>query len=247
MTNRTTATNYATEMVLANDNHHQWSLWDDSRLADYYYDHHSTNLSRKAGVRVPTPFLRDPYTRDIPSASQVILTKTHCLGYCDTCHHTELTAQYSSYAFEMGCRRLTMQYRKASEKNGTNLCRPKFALYHEPIHKIVHLMRNPFDNIVARMHMFVKKHRNAKKVDDLHDAPDYDSIFNDTHEGVAAWCEFVDDMFHHNLEGSTNETTLKQQADIDPDTMRWLKSIPCHSEVVCSFVCLYWRRFYRGH
>jgi hypothetical protein len=72
--------------------------------------------------------------------------------------------------------------------------------------KAIHLIRNPFDNLVGRMHLFNKHHVNDKSVP--HD-------FNTTQQGIISWCHYLDDKY-----------ATKEEKTILANYSR----VPCHAE-----------------
>lgn len=198
VTNVTTATNYDGEVLSE-------QIWP---------------LNRKGGGKgvggEDAPFLFSPH---LPIGDRYTLTKTHCEGrsYCDDCHHTQ--AVQDAMAFELGCRRADIDVRLPAVPERSNRCRAKDRhLYYSPrrVLKVVHLVRNPFDNVVARMHLGVELRRreperitrilsgreyalNGKGNKNLPDSSKIESLlgrFNDTRDGVLEWCNYVDSLFH---------------------------------------------------
>jgi Sulfotransferase domain len=114
------------------------------------------------------PFFRYP---DRPYSCHGILTKTHC-------HQDEVLSNNVSH-FMNSCR---MGNRNV---NGTQ----EEIVYavSTQVHSAVHLIRNPFDNIVARMHYKIKQWL-ASNSSKEHDLADYISF---TPEGLLHWCQYV--------------------------------------------------------
>jgi Sulfotransferase domain len=149
---------------------------------------------------VDGPFLRYP-TRRKPS--KYILTKTHCGGYCDSCRPAEM--DYES--FEAACR----TGRRIAE-NATSVR----SMYPPDVPKrAVHLVRNPFDNVVARYH-----HR-RKSWARLHD--DLLEVFNETRDGFRAYCA---DKDRRDLK--ENLSYFRELDDVQ--LFRAASQLPCHAE-----------------
>jgi hypothetical protein len=157
----------------------------------------------------PAPFVFSPHLR-LP---QYVLTKTHCVGFCDGCHHSTLT--YDVPSFQFGCM-------KASISRPPCWKERRFYSVND-VRKAVHLIRDPFDNVVARMHLHVQERRKDGTVP----SATLDQ-FNDTREGVAAWCQYVDAIFQ--TENPNGERESGGYTPISEVTMRQLKLVPCHSE-----------------
>lgn len=71
--------------------------------------------------------------------------------------------------------------------------------------RAVHLLRNPIDNMVGRMHLFNKHHR----ADRLND-------FNTSLVGIEAWCDYLDEKY-----------AAKESSH---EVLRNYSHVPCHAE-----------------
>lgn len=85
------------------------------------------------------------------------------------------------------------------------------------VHRAIHLIRNPFDNLVARLHMERKNWeaggatRNKDKL----------ANFTSDKSGLKAWCRYMD------------EKTMQQELEsrfIDDDLLEMQRKVPCHAE-----------------
>jgi len=126
--------------------------------------------------------------------SPVVLTKTHC------------NPRHSIANFESGCRTASKIF------NGKQI------KAHYPawlVEKVVHLLRSPFDNIVARMHLGVRKQRKKGLSEDIL------RTFKETREGVRSWCDFLD----HNFGGNVKSW-------VPPKDQYLLDRIPCYSDLL---------------
>lgn len=83
--------------------------------------------------------------------------------------------------------------------------------------KIVHLIRNPFDNIVSRMHHGVIRRKQFLGWTDEQLAP-----FNDTRQGFLSWCKYVDKDFWRRDGGQARKLNIEVPS--------LAKEIPCHSD-----------------
>lgn len=166
----------------------------------------ATNTGRETRDRTPVrtdinngPFLFEPQEG---KHYRFVLTKTHCNGYCDNCN--QRASSPSLIAFEKGCRTSTHIV------GGTAVA----STYNSSvIHRVVHLFRNPYDNLVARMHLGVEKRaREGWKVEEL-------ARFSNTPQGVLSWCDHVD-------------TAFGNDPSYFPLSARSMfASIPCYSEI----------------
>ena len=164
------------------------------------------------------PFLFSPNL----TKPEYILTKTHCVGYCDHCHYNFAT--HNLQTFDLGCRRALIP-RECG-------LRMSFIKRHN-IGKVVHLVRDLFDNIVARMHLGVNlRKENQTKA---HPGEEVLEEFSDTQDGLNAWCKYVDSLFYVQDPESMPHEVLPRFVDSFPslsnETLSLLKSVPCHSEI----------------
>lgn len=142
------------------------------------------------------PFFHKPELR----VARNVLTKTHCSGYCDDC--PPLAYVSTDADFEQGCLRVELPNRGGDVHYDSSI----------PV-KIVHLFRSPFDNIVARMHLAVKKREKMGwSADQL-------ATFENTKEGLEAWCEYLDQKY------------AEEESTFFPESVtRYFQELPCHSD-----------------
>ncbi|GKY92260.1 hypothetical protein MPSEU_000197100 [Mayamaea pseudoterrestris] len=155
------------------------------------------------------PFVFSPHL-ELP---KYVLTKTHCVGYCDHCHHSTITYDVSSFQF--GCMKSTVKRNCWTDRKFYDV---------NSVKKAVHLVRDPFDNIVARMHLHVKERRKDKSV-----PVQVLDQFTETREGLAAWCKYVDTMFQ-DIQSHDWEQENGGYNQISNETMEQVLTVPCHSE-----------------
>ena len=141
-----------------------------------------------------------------------VLTKSHCAGYCVHCAPRRYVVP-TVEAFIRGCVRAE---------------RPEGETHYEPSvpARVVHLVRDPFDNIVARMHLEAKKRagRTENGGDD-----ELSVILDGSREAFNAFCLYLDEQFR------TEERTTSL---FDPDVKSFFWDLPCHSE---------WFRYVQWH
>jgi len=117
---------------------------------------------------------------------KLTLTKTHC----------EVGARTYD-TFETGCRTVvapsSMRFAAASisaKSDNQSTINIERAVYdtHFPLNKAVHLLRSPYDNLVARKHLNVRVKMNAGVL-----SPGQKEMFNaPTKESFHAWCKYDD-------------------------------------------------------
>lgn len=142
------------------------------------------------------------------SLPRLVLTKTHCDGYCDDCGMSKSFIPLDK--FESGCSRSEKQF-----LNGRLITR---SYPTSDVSKAVHLMRHPLDNCVSRMHHGVYRRRRF-----LNWTEDRLSIFNTSREGLLSWCSYID-MGFWNL----NAGRLSGLSD---EVRRSIASVPCGSDL----------------
>ena len=150
------------------------------------------------------PFFRYP-SWSLPS--KYILTKTHCVGTTPG-RNVAIT---SIEAFENAC------------------CSGKRIVNHTKLHttyssdipkRAVHLIRNPFDNIVARLHL--KQRQWGQRHNDTKYGERVD-VFNKTKDGFRAYCRSRDmRSFKREFEKRTLSNEL----------LGYAKEIPCYDEFI---------------
>jgi hypothetical protein len=122
------------------------------------------------------PFFRHP-SHHVPDT--YILTKTHCGGYCLGCRPGKYILNETQ--FEESCR---FGNRKVNG-NKSAVTYPA-----NVVKAAVHLIRNPFDNVVARLHYERKKWRKSGK--ERHQEKFLN--FTDDREGFQRWCNHIDSV-----------------------------------------------------
>jgi Sulfotransferase domain len=172
----------------------------------------ATNYVRDWSVATPVrpeytngPFLHKPELR-IPN---YILTKTHCYGYCDDCSPRVYVAA-TPEVFAAGCLRSELPNHGGDAQYDASI----------PT-KAVHLFRSPFDNIVARMHLAVKKREKAGWT------PAQLAAFGSTKDGLDAWCQYLDTKYA-TAEAKYFNASVREQ---------W-KDLQCHAD---------WYRYVQWH
>jgi Sulfotransferase domain len=145
------------------------------------------------------PFLRYPDG----DYSEYVLTKSHCTGYCMRC--TPERYVLTAGQFEEGCR------------SGNKLIEGKTVDVNQSYpsylpKKVVHVIRNPFDNIVGRLHHQRKNWEHYGGYDI------YLKLFSNTSRGFAKWCKFLDYSQHD----STTKSML-----LDNFTKELFGLVPC--------------------
>jgi hypothetical protein len=156
------------------------------------------------------PFFRH---LDQPAPETFILTKTHCGGTCLGCRPQVYVVNETQ--FEQSCR-------LGNRKVNGNL---SAITYPANVTKAaVHLIRNPFDNIVARLHYEQKKWRkpqgqgqSSKKTQQYaHNLYN----FTDDRQGFQRWCKHVDAI----------DINFRGGEGFSADLLKELAKVPCYAE-----------------
>jgi ribosomal protein S10 len=124
--------------------------------------------------------------------TNVVLTKTHC----------NMNADFAS--FERACHSIRRVVNRTAVEVGPYPM--------DRVRGAVHLIRSPFDNVVARMHHGINKYRRVLPNATL-------STFTNDRPGFLNWCRFLDSTFGNRIR------VLLPNA-----TRSILPSIPCHSD-----------------
>lgn len=146
------------------------------------------------------PFLMYP---NAPVPKTYILTKTHCGGRCTECAPNIYIE--SAHSFERMCRSGS----KIVDGDKVQL------VYNDDVERAIHLIRSPFDNLVARLHLRRKQWQSNGEQQELFDT------FTDSKEGLMKWCEFLDKL-HAKDELNTHF--------LDPELLEKEERVPCHAE-----------------
>ena len=165
------------------------------------------------------PFFSQLKKRRMPT--RYIPTKTHCGGY--TTNSGPEKYIHTARSFMMQCltgNRLTPEF----DEDGNVISARGKALYqvekhrthYDPslVQRAVHVVRDPFDNIVSRFHLEQNVH---KKKNDAEWLTKYPS----TPKGFQGWCKAMDDKVREEE---------KNSRFIDDSLLDMFEGVPCHSE-----------------
>jgi len=105
-----------------------------------------------------SPQIMEP--RQYPLPQNYILTKTHCAGYCNYLCKPHDYATVTTEHFRFNCfRSCTQQQNKTEGDNHETLdvvAKQKHNYPESEVGKMVHLFRDPFDNLISRFHKHLK-------------------------------------------------------------------------------------------
>jgi hypothetical protein len=134
-----------------------------------------------------------------------ILTKTHCGGFCLGCRPG--VYMLNETQFEKSCR-------SGNRKVNGSLSEVTYPA--NVVKATVHLIRNPFDNIVARLHYEQKKWRKSGK--ELHKKRLLN--FTDDKQGFQRWCNHYDSL----------DLNFRRRGRYTTKILQTLASVPCYAE-----------------
>lgn len=134
---------------------------------------------------------------DRPLPQDYILTKTHCGGRCGRCSPKKYILSVEQFIHACtagrGC-----AASPSSKKNASTITACEWTEYHYPqpphnhhIAKLIHLIRNPFDNLVSRYHL-ARKNAQIRLKDRPDALEEWMGRHPDNAAGFDTWCRELD-------------------------------------------------------
>lgn len=183
-TNHFTATNYGEEHI-GEESNTSVPIYHDPLYANGPYLSESITKARNIG--------------------HFVLTKTHCGGRCSRCGPE--TYMETLESFKTAC----LTARRGTSWNGV-ISFEKVQYSDSLVYGAIHIMRNPFDNVVSRFHLIQKVN---KKLGDIK----FEKTFPNNLKGFRKWCNYMDKQY------------LDSEAKmLDAPIFEMFQSIPCHSD-----------------
>jgi len=136
----------------------------------------------------------DELSRPLPD--KYIITKTHCGGRCTRCTPNRYMLTLPQFVQECtrgeGCFALDVTDNATAAESKT--CKSRVVHYPPPpnnphLGKIIHLIRNPFDNIVSRYHLSRKSWQQRLKGKELEE---WVELHPNNATGFLRWCDEMD-------------------------------------------------------
>jgi hypothetical protein len=186
--NRSTATNYGIEVTDKESEASSIPVHKNHPEGPYW-----EGLSGKLGTPRPLP-------------ESFVLTKTHCAGRCVHCGPDEYVVDTA--AFLEGCTRTSARTRK---HRGFQIRRVEAAHAVNLVVKMVHLIRNPMHNVVARFHL---ERRHLIRAD----PKKAERLSNDA-KGFSTWCRELDE-----------EHAATEPDFFTPEQLAIYRQAPCRAE-----------------
>jgi hypothetical protein len=161
------------------------------------------------------PYVSLPLAHELPPTS--ILTKTHCGGFCDNCVPEGFVFDLPRFA--LWCTRGSKKIEGTKKQTFYNLTVPT---------KAVHLVRSPFDNLIARVHYSTRKHGNESQW-----SPEQRASFSNDREGYLAWCSHLDGLHVEEFRESTFFSDEVKAAFRDvPCFAEWFRYVQWHNNAI---------------
>lgn len=146
------------------------------------------------------PYLIHP-GKDLPD--KYILTKTHCGGRCNDCGPSAYLETRESFL---------MMCSNGARVTSSNLTKVNVNYNPELVQRAIHLVRNPFNNIVSNFHL--ERHEKSKK-----NRHEWLAKYPNDANGFRRWCKVIDSKYANEEEASR----------LIPTTITEIfKHIPCH-------------------
>jgi hypothetical protein len=190
-------TSYTTKMI-----RHVTGMSTATNYGDEYSDDAGLSVPLVANATIG-PYLIDPHKYGYPKGHMYILTKTHCGGRCATCSPRDYVESPTSFLYKCLNTKGVL-----SGRRGVPVTR-EGAYPLDDIKRIIHLIRNPFDNAVSRFHL--EKTRNREDV----------ALFPVSKEGFRDFCKKFDEKWNDRE---------RESAWWDEDLHDIIKDVPCHAD-----------------
>lgn len=135
------------------------------------------------------PFWPDPSKSQYRPPPVYVLTKTHCGSRCNGCPPSNYLQKPDAFAHHC------LSGSKLEHNNATSgrAHAVKVTYNSSLVHKAVHLVRNPFDNIVSRYHL--ERHELAKR-----NRTKLLALFPDSKSGFRRYCHYMNAKYKQEVE-----------------------------------------------
>jgi len=153
------------------------------------------------------PFLLNSNVRYIPE--RYVLTKTHCGGRCNSCgpkNYILNQDEFLDWCLRGG------KYIRTESGDGTEFIEVHYNA--SLVQRAIHLIRDPFDNVVSNFHL--EQHEKTKKKDES-----WLKKYPNNPEGFQSWCSMIDSRF-------IDEE--KKSDSISEETIEMFERVPCHGD-----------------
>jgi len=195
--------NYGKECDVDKETGENFPIYDDSPSGPFL----SRRLGNKEGLSVPE--------RYVP-------VKTHCTGYTTESGPDKYAMTVRS--FQEKCLSGNVIHPERDPKTGkivsargkpNSMVDKEITFYNASlVQRAVHIIRDPFDNIVSRFHL--EQHAHAKRGEE-----EWTSKYPGTPEGFKNWCKDLDERYRKDEEKSRF---------VDKELLGQFGKVPCHAE-----------------
>jgi hypothetical protein len=159
------------------------------------------------------PFWPDPEHSNYKRPPTYVLTKTHCGSRCNDCAPSIYLRDVNLDAFPTLC--ASGSKLKASPDGSEQVVGVEYNVTN--VKRAIHLIRNPFDNVVSRFHL--ERHRMIKSND-----TDKLRAFPDSREGFRNFCRHMNNKWKDEVESRwlTNEIGMLRDVPCRDDFFRYV-------------------------
>jgi hypothetical protein len=152
-------TTYTIELIAAASNMSMATNYGNEQETHSLHKHYPNLNTSVLPVFTKGPFWTKPLQQHPTS---VVLTKTHCGGYCHDCAPSGFTE--TPHSFLMHC--ASAKESTDSIVDGVKIPAIHYVYDYNEVDRAIHLIRDPFDNMVARFHydatQLVRVHTEAR-------------------------------------------------------------------------------------
>ena len=167
-----------------------------------------------------------------PHASSSIMTKTHCGSRCAFCPPQKYLETPTSFLRQClsGSRKVPAaddnKQQKGKKKQQQQQYKKLYSTYYHPsiVERAVHLIRNPFDNLVSRFHHEQKEHK--KK-----DSTKWLNRYSNDVTGFKKWCADEDKLYAKDEQLQQQHTIWKDYGYDKNDITNYFEGVSCHGEL----------------
>ena len=136
--------------------------------------------------------------------ARLVMVKTHCGGRCESCPPQRYLE--STYSFRRKC----LTGKRRSIVNGTRID-TEVTYPVTRVSKAIHLIRDPFDNVVSRYHMELKRNRSA-------------AGYSKTRQGFRQYCYWLNNRYQQDEDNAHIFAQSK--------LLVLLKDVPCRADFI---------------
>jgi hypothetical protein len=199
-------TTYTIELIAAASNMSMATNYGNEQETHLLHKHYPNLNTSVLPVFTKGPFWTKPLQQHPTS---VVLTKTHCGGYCHDCAPSGFSE--TPHSFLMHC--ASAKESTDSIVDGVKIPAIHYVYDYSEVDRAIHLIRDPFDNMVARFHYDATQLVRADP-EQWADRYTYDA------KGFANLCADA------SLSNAEHKDTR-----IDPQVLELIEDIPCHLDL----------------